>query len=368
MSFELTLWHLIFLLAGLIFGMILGLALAKRSSTSVPQVDPVELMQRASDQQLTQTQAMLSPLHSTLQNLQDLVHRTESERKTAAAQLAFQIEHVKETGELIHANAHELVATMRNPKSRGSWGELQLRRVVEAAGMIKHCHFIEQFTSQGESNNRPDLVVLLGEDRCIYVDAKFPLDSFTKAVNAETDRDRQHYLGEFKSRILATITQLSTKNYWQDASENGLVTPEFVVMYLPAEGVLAEAYELIPDLFERAAKAHLVLATPATLLALLRAVSFSLNQTNLNERAAEIAALGEKLFKQLNTFSGHLAKVGKGLNSAVSAYNAAVGSFIRNSYRSAEKLADLGGYPGELPALSALDDAADSSRISVTSK
>jgi len=236
-----------------------------------------------------------------------------------------------------------LSTALRKPQVRGRWGELHLRRAVELAGMVDRCDFAEQVRLD-EGRLRPDLVVSLAGGKRIVVDAKVPLDAFLDAAGAD-DAEREAHLARHARQLRAHVDQLASKAYWRELDES----PEFVVMFVPAESFFAAAGEADPALVEYAAERRVVIATPSTLIALLRTVAHGWSHEALADQAREIRRLGRDLHQRLATFSGHLDGVGRSLNAAVSHYNRAAASLDARVLVAARRFNDLSVTDDELP-------------------
>lgn len=238
-----------------------------------------------------------------------------------------------------------LVKALRRPDVKGLWGELQLKRVVELAGMVNHCDFFEQQVKSGDDGRkRPDLLIRMPGDKQIVVDAKAPFEAFLEA-NHINDLDRKEEKLKDHARLLRQHVQhLGKRNYWQTFQP----TPEFVVLFLPAEAFYMAALQYDPTLIETSAELGVIIATPTTLIGLLRAIAYGWKQDRFSKNAQEISALGHELYKRLSDMSKHWSTVGRSLASAVESYNKALGSFERRVLVTARKFQDLGAASGEL--------------------
>jgi DNA recombination protein RmuC len=237
---------------------------------------------------------------------------------------------------------------------RGRWGEIQLKRVVELAGMLEHCDFTQQTSTESDNGRqRPDLMVRLPGGKSIVIDAKAPLAAYQEALEADGDV-RAGRLRDHARQIRDHLVKLGAKSYWEQLSP----TPEFVVLFLPGETFFSAALEADPSLIEAGVEARVILATPTTLIALLRAVAYGWRQEQLAANAQQVAELGAELHSRLRTFVEHFGKVRNGLETAVDAYNKAVGSFETRVLVSARKLKELGAGSGDdIEAVEAIDKA-----------
>ncbi|MGC5052636.1 DNA recombination protein RmuC [Micromonospora sp. DT48] len=288
----------------------------------------------------------VAPLHETLRRYEQRVADLERERVDAYAELREQVRSMSVVSGELRTETKQLVAALRAPQVRGRWGEHQLRRIVEAAGMVEHCDFAEQVTATTDQQTvRPDLVVRLHGGRSVVVDAKAPFDAYLTAMEARDERGRDTHLDLHAKHLRAHVDALAAKSYWA-AFES---TPEFVVLFVPADPFLDVALQRDPTLLEHAFARNVVLATPATLVALLRTVAWSWRQEQLTRNAMAVHTLARELYGRLSTLGEHVGKLGASLGGAVTAYNRAVGSLEARVLVSARKLAELGVSDQELP-------------------
>lgn len=289
----------------------------------------------------------VAPLHDTLRRYEQRVVELEHDRIDAYAELREQVRSMSTVSGELRTETKQLVAALRAPQVRGRWGEHQLRRIVEAAGMLEHCDFDEQVTAATDHQGvRPDLVVRLHGGRSVVVDAKAPFDAYLTAMEARDERGRNTQLDAHARHLRAHVDNLAAKSYWAAFDQ----TPDFVVLFVPADPFLDVALQRDPGLLEHAFARNVVLATPATLVALLRTVAYSWRQEALARNAATVHSLARELYSRLSTLGDHVGKLGSSLSGAVTAYNRAVGSLESRVLVSARKLAELGVSGDELAA------------------
>ncbi|GIF64662.1 hypothetical protein Ais01nite_26970 [Asanoa ishikariensis] len=281
----------------------------------------------------------VAPLHETLRRYEIRVAELERERVDAYAELREQVRAMSTVSGELRTETKQLVAALRAPQVRGRWGEHQLRRIVEAAGLLEHCDFSEQVTASTDHQGvRPDLVVRLHGGRSVVVDAKAPFDSYLTAMEARDERTRDQHLDGHARALRGHVDALAAKSYWSAFAQS----PEFVVLFVPADPFLDVALQRDPTLLEHAFARNVVLATPATLVALLRTIAYSWRQESLARNAVAVHELARELYGRLSTVGDHVGKLGSALGTAVTSYNRAVGSLEARVLVSARKLADLG--------------------------
>lgn len=282
---------------------------------------------------------LVKPIGDALAASQKQIAELEKSRSEAYGSIHTQLEAMQLAQKSLRQETQNLVNALRRPEVRGRWGEITLRRLVELAGMVEHCDFQEQVHSVGEGQIiRPDMIVRMPDRRELVVDVKTPLDAYLEAAEAENDAQRKLGLERHAKNVHAHIRTLASKAYWDQFDES----PEFVILFIPGDQFLSAALNEKPDLIEFALSKQIILATPTSLVALLKAVAYGWRQLALADNAKEIRALAEDLYGRLSTFVGHMNRMGRQLASSVENYNKAVGSLERSVLPGARKFVELG--------------------------
>ncbi|MGN6333344.1 MAG: DNA recombination protein RmuC [Motilibacteraceae bacterium] len=361
---------LVLLLLGLLLGLVAGVLAGLRLGGRRGAVDLAVLEERdrrlveATEARLRQTalalqargdgdaearrvavEGLVAPLRDTLGRVEGHLRELERARIDSCARLTEQVDAVRVTGEQLRRETGALVTALRAPQTRGRWGELQLRRVVEMAGMVEHCDFDEQASVRGDDGLlRPDLVVRLAGGRSVVVDSKVSLAAYLEAAETQDPDVRAQRLAAHARHLRKHVDDLAGKAYWAQFA----ASPEFVVLFVPGEAFLAPALEADPTLLEHAMGKRVIVATPTTLMSLLRTVAYAWQQEALTENAREVFALGRELYDRLSTLGRHVDKLGRSVGRVVADYNTAVGSLEGRVLVSARRLKDLKVVEAEL--------------------
>jgi len=286
--------------------------------------------------------AMLSPMRDALHQTREQIARIEKERAEAFGALRASLEGVALGQQALQRETRNLVTALRRPEVRGQWGEMTLRRLVELAGMVEHCDFVEQVHVAGDDGAlRPDMVVNMPDGRQLVVDVKTPLDAYLAAVEATTDEARAAARRRHAQAVMDRVRVLAAKAYWSQFERS----PDFVVLFIPGDQFLAAALDEMPTLLEDAIRQHVIVSTPSGFVALLKAVAYGWRQNALADNAAHIQELAEDLYRRLARFAEHMGRIGRSLGASVDAYNSAVGSLERQVLPGARKFTELGLRP-----------------------
>ena len=334
-------------------------SMAQLAELSRAQLDTAQAKAKGElDKRQHAVEQLVAPIKEQLGRVDAQLLRLDQERRESRGRLEAQLKNLTETGDKLRTETGALVTALRKPNARGQWGQMQLRNVVELAGMVRHCDFAEQSSlGSDDARLRPDLVVRMPGGKHVVVDAKAPLQGVLDAYEARNEEERERHLRDHARLLRKHVKALREKSYWAELDS----TPDFVVMFLPGEHLYGAALEADPSLIEDAMARRVLIATPTTLLAMLRAVSYGWQQERVAESAQAISELGRELHSRLVKLSGLVATVGTRLNSTVRAYNEMVGSYEARVLPGARRFSDHGvGAGRELPELEQVTTSARS--------
>jgi len=343
--------EILLLLIGLSLGAALGWSVT-RSRAAGAEAERTVLRERLAVADAAATErhdlaVSVAPLRDALGKVESHLRELETARVSAYASVTEQVGFVRAAGEALRDQTASLVTALRAPQTRGRWGEMQLRRVAEMAGMVEHCDFTEQASATRDGATiRPDLVVRLAGGKQVVVDAKVSLAAYLDAVETKDPDVAAERMAAHARHLREHVKGLAAKEYWRSFQP----TPEFVVLFIPGDAFLAPALEHDQTLLEDAMAEKILIATPTTLMAMLRTVAYTWQQEALTEHARSVFELGRDLYRRLGTLGGHVDKLGRSLTRAVGDYNATVGSLERNVLVQARKMAELQVTDADLPA------------------
>lgn len=299
-------------------------------------------------------EVLVKPIEENLSKFEKTVGELEKTREGAYRAITEQVKGLAESQIGLKSETNRLVQALRRPQTRGRWGEYQLRNVLEMAGMHEHVDFVEQQTISGDEGNlRPDVIVNLPGGKSIVVDAKTPLDAYLSAIEATEETDKEDLLRQHARQVREHVRKLSSQSYWKRLA----VTPDFVVMFVPGEAFFAAAIESDPGLFEQAVSQKVLISTPTTFIALIKAIAYGWQQEKLTENAQAVGAMASELFDRIKVFGGHLADMGKSLRQTVERYNKGVSSLEGRVLPTARKFENLGVVPqgSSIPEVEPID-------------
>ncbi len=325
------------------------LQLAEQNLNTIEKASEGALIERKKE-----IETLLAPVNLTLKQYREELAKLELTRNSAYTDIVKQLASVSTTQKDLSVQTRQLVDSLRRPQTRGRWGELTLRRLLEMAGMVDRCSFVEQVTASASdgAQQRPDCIIKLPESREIIIDSKVVIDAFLDASEAPDDVARQLCLQRHGQQVRKRAEELSKKSYWQAFAKSA----DYVVMFLPGEAFLYAAVEVDPTLIEDALKSHVLIASPSTLLGLLRVIEMGWRQRSVEENANTIRDLAGELYDRICTMAEHFESLGKSLTASVKAYNSTLGSLERNVVSQARRMAEM-GVPGkkEMPVLPEVD-------------
>lgn len=282
---------------------------------------------------------LLKPIGEALKKTEEQMREIEKERKESFGSITSHLKLMAQSQQQLETETRNLVNALRRPEVRGRWGELTLKRLAELAGMVERCDFYEQESQVGDNGNvRPDMVIRLPDQRTLVVDAKTPLDSYLAAIETGNEEERAAHLAQHARKVRERIKELASKKYWDQFT----TSPDFVILFIPGDQFLSAALDREPNLIEEALRQKVMLATPTSFVALLKAVAYGWRQVALAENAEAIRELAETLHQRLATFAEHLEHMGRALGQSVENYNKAVGSLERQVLPAARRFTEMG--------------------------
>lgn len=326
-----------------------------------------ETSQLEMDKRKEAVEALVKPVAETLDKLQENLNVLETTREGAYQALREQVGAIIQSQTGLQKETSRLVQALRTPTGRGQWGELQLKKVVEMAGMVEHCDFVTQETHASDEGGRlrPDLIVRLPGGRSIVIDSKSPMDAYLRAMETEDESERREHLAHHARQVRTHLVQLGSKDYWSRVEGS----PEFVVLFLPSEAFFQAALEADSSLIQCGVDKNVILATPTTLIALLRAVAYGWRQEQLADNARKISEAGKELYDRCTVMGSHFATLGKSIQKSVETYNKTVASFETRVLTGARNLKNLGvSGKSDLPELSEINTMARQPRSLTSSE